>query len=73
MKGSATALIVGTLATALAAEPALFRANARHDGNYDAAGVPVLCAGCRHRHARLEVHDRSMARRSSSAAGTGSC
>jgi len=42
MKGSATALIVGTLATALAAEPALFRANARHDGNYDAAGVPVL-------------------------------
>src|SRR5882762_6725456 len=42
VKGSATALIVGTLATALAAEPALFRGNARHDGNYDAAGVPVL-------------------------------
>jgi eukaryotic-like serine/threonine-protein kinase len=42
VKGSAIALIVGTLATALAAEPALFRGNARHDGNYDAAGVPVL-------------------------------
>jgi len=38
----ATALIVGTLATALAAEPALFRGNARHDGIYAGAGVPVL-------------------------------
>jgi eukaryotic-like serine/threonine-protein kinase len=38
----ATALIVATLATALAAEPVLFRSNARHDGIYLAAGVPVL-------------------------------
>jgi outer membrane protein assembly factor BamB len=33
---------VGTLATALAAEPVLFRNNARHDGIYAGAGVPVL-------------------------------
>ena len=42
MRWPATALIVGTLATALAAEPALFRGNARHDGIYAGAGVPVL-------------------------------
>jgi hypothetical protein len=42
MRWPATALIVGSLATALAAEPALFRGNARHDGIYAAAGVPVL-------------------------------
>ena len=42
MRWPATALIVGTLATALAAEPAQFRGNARHDGSYAAAGVPVL-------------------------------
>jgi outer membrane protein assembly factor BamB len=38
----ATALSLGILATAVAAEPAMFRADARHDGTYDGTGVPVL-------------------------------
>jgi len=39
---AAGAVILGTLTTAWAAEPAMFRADARHGGVYDAAGVPVL-------------------------------
>jgi outer membrane protein assembly factor BamB len=42
MKWPAAALIVGTFAGAHAAEPAQFRADARHGGVYDGAGVPVL-------------------------------
>jgi outer membrane protein assembly factor BamB len=37
-----SALILGCLAGALAAEPAQFRADARHAGSYPGAGVPVL-------------------------------
>jgi eukaryotic-like serine/threonine-protein kinase len=42
MKWSATALILGTLTTAFAAPPAMFRVDARHAGVYDAAGVAEL-------------------------------
>ena len=39
---AAGALILGTLTTAWAAQPAMFRADARHGGVYDGAGVPAL-------------------------------
>lgn len=42
MRSAAAALIVATLSSALAAAPAMFRADARHGGVYGAAGVPVL-------------------------------
>lgn len=42
MRWSAAALIVGSFASALAAAPAMFRADSHHGGIYDAAGVPVL-------------------------------
>jgi eukaryotic-like serine/threonine-protein kinase len=46
MRWSASALLAGALATAvtlaLAAQPAMFRADAPHRGIYDAAGVAVL-------------------------------
>jgi outer membrane protein assembly factor BamB len=46
MRWSASALLAGTLATAVtctpAAEPAMFRGDAPHRGIYDAAGAPVL-------------------------------
>jgi len=42
MKALATALVLFGLGTAFAAEPAVFRADVRHDGVYDAMGVPVL-------------------------------
>ena len=42
MRCWASLLIVGTIATTVAAEPAEFRVDARHSGTFDAAGVPVL-------------------------------
>ena len=42
MKWPASALIVGTVATAIAPSPVMFRADARHGGIYDAAGVAGL-------------------------------
>jgi outer membrane protein assembly factor BamB len=42
MRWPASALIVGTVTTALAAPPVMFRADARHGGIYDAAGVAEL-------------------------------
>src|SRR5215831_5720311 len=42
MKWPASALVVGTVTTALAAPPVMFRADARHGGVYDAAGVAEL-------------------------------
>ena len=42
MKWPASALIVGTVATAIAPSPVMFRADARHGGIYDAAGVAEL-------------------------------
>jgi outer membrane protein assembly factor BamB len=44
MRWPAAALIVATCASALAAEPVMFRADAHHGGLYDGAGVPVLHA-----------------------------
>jgi outer membrane protein assembly factor BamB len=42
MRGPAAVFVLGILASAHAAEPAQFRADARHGGVYDGAGVPVL-------------------------------
>jgi outer membrane protein assembly factor BamB len=42
MKWPASALIAATLSSTLAAEPAMFRGDARHGGVYDAAGVTQL-------------------------------
>lgn len=42
MQWPASALIAATLSSALAAEPAMFRGDARHGGVYDAAGVAQL-------------------------------
>ena len=42
MQWPASALIAATLSSALAAEPAMFRGDARHGGVYDAPGVAQL-------------------------------
>src|SRR5215831_7425402 len=42
MRSPALAVMLGALGAAGAAEPAQFRADARHSGIYEAAGVPVL-------------------------------
>jgi len=42
MKWPASALVLGTLTSAFAAPPAMFRADARHAGVYDTAGVAQL-------------------------------
>jgi outer membrane protein assembly factor BamB len=42
MRWPACTLILGWLGAALAAEPVVFRADARHDGIYPGSGVPVL-------------------------------
>ena len=42
MQRRASALLLATLSTGLAAEPAMFRGDARHGGIYDAAGVAQL-------------------------------
>src|SRR5215469_17531921 len=42
MQWPASTLLLATLSSALAAEPAMFRGDARHGGVYDAAGVVEL-------------------------------
>ena len=42
MQWRASALLLASLSSALAAEPAMFRGDARHGGIYDAAGVTEL-------------------------------